>query len=252
MFQFSNTDSLKKHLNDHVLTPSESYSWGIVWKGEIQFLEESDNGDNTCYRMRVELFDDMAGEHSLALSDLMNRYLTTANDLFTQSQRLGWRVQALRVAACINSSGVVGVFETGASTTIVKTVFIPGFGTADGTLQSQKADSSPHDRVSASGFNSRGSAMRGADSRGRQSDHRDSRRGGIQHRMRNRRAAAWNSDQRVYYLVFRPAIQFLRRLQLGSNACSRDVALLKSVLPMMSQLKINKWLELRSTEVNGG
>ncbi|MCS7016419.1 MAG: hypothetical protein NZM42_09935, partial [Gemmatales bacterium] len=56
--------------------------------------------------------------------------------------------------------------------------------------------------------------------------------------------------QRIYFEVFRPALQFIFRQQLTSvrpdgRVERRDYALLKEVLPPRKRMKYDTWLELR-------
>jgi hypothetical protein len=71
-----------------------------------------------------------------------------------------------------------------------------------------------------------------------------------QQRERERSWMSWSEPQRLYYRVFRPAVQFIRsQYQRDLEARGRqrlsDYGLVKKNLPMMSRLKYQHWLKLR-------
>jgi len=71
-------------------------------------------------------------------------------------------------------------------------------------------------------------------------------------RRHDERRAKWNTDQRIFYEVFRPAVQHIRDSYWDSNASQararrlgrHEYALLKEKLPPNSELGFDEWLAL--------
>jgi hypothetical protein len=71
-----------------------------------------------------------------------------------------------------------------------------------------------------------------------------------ENRRKQRREALWTREERLYYRVFRPCIQFIRKSHHRCrDLCGRlircDYALLKDRLPPRSRLSYEDWLRLR-------
>lgn len=240
MVTFLKSSELAKHLAFHVLTPDESHAWGIVWSGQFACLADSEEASQVCYRLRKGLERLEAWEQSPA-TPLAERYLKSITDVFRHSAALGWQVMPSGCLLAMDTNGIIGVFDIRSRKPTVITAFIPGFGSVAGTVRAQTTQNF-YARVIPR------SAMR-RESRteyGGGSEH-----DGVWRRMARKRAATWSPEQRIFYLVFRPVFQFIRRFQPGRDAVSSDLVFIKTVLPPMSQLSWDSWQVLHNMEVKG-
>jgi hypothetical protein len=120
----------------------------------------------------------------------------------------------------------------------LNTAFLPGQGDPLATGESRPTDAST------------AAITREAGMRSGRHGHRDRELIERERLARQRREAAWTPAQRLYYRVFKPAVQFVKRCQhrcrdmLGRETRG-DYALLKNVLPHLSQLKLDDWLAMR-------
>lgn len=266
MPDFANPQQLIRHLIFHVLSPPESHAWGLVWRGRFDCLSAEPAAEKTCFRLRnlsgltdANLETDRPDERSgLALpvaatsdlaslfQELMHTYQEEIERVQIRSQRLRWMTYRGGEAIHFDPYGIVLICFHRESKPVALTAFIPGATSADGVLRSREAPNDTHARVGGrSGMRRRG----GPD------------QGDIRQRMNERRSADWNADQKIFYLVFRPALQFIRRRQPGAPVpgVSGDVGIplgarneprrrgrvemaeVKAALPPMSQLNYEGW-----------
>ena len=131
----------------------------------------------------------------------------------------------------VGTSGILMVIEDA-----LRTAFLGGQGDPEATLMSK---------------NQYGGSQPLARERGMRSGRlRSFARGGREERKKQRREASWSNAQRLYFRVFRPCIQFIKKSHhRGRDICGkpigRDYALLKDRLPSRNQLAYGHWLELR-------
>ena len=79
---------------------------------------------------------------------------------------------------------------------------------------------------------------------------RDQKTSDRDRQIREQREADWSRSQRLYYRVFKPAVQSVkqchhRNRNMYGKLTRSDYALLKDALPHLSQFKYEDWLALR-------
>jgi len=137
-----------------------------------------------------------------------------------------------RTTVSFGTSGIVTIIEQ-----TVRTAFLPGQGSPEATSASQDPDQQqglPRERGMRSGRPGR----------------RDQKTSDRDRQIREQREAAWSRSQRLYYRVFKPAVQSVkqshhRNRNMYGKLIRGDYALLKDVLPHLSQFKYEDWLALR-------
>lgn len=277
---FETFDKLRRHLNDHVLTPPESHAWGVVWRGQFDCLKDTVAASDECYRLRevgwkaIEpgLTRDTAesqattgqGSPATPAGDaawfrLSVAYQDEIRKSLGRSQRLNWSKSRGEYSIHFDTCGIVLVCRWQGSKGSIKTAFIPGFSTRAATVRSKREWENPHSRVSPS------SLMRGDASSGTRARSQDNHLT-IRERLAQQHAAKWDAEERLFYLVFRPAVQAVRSRQApgiesfarGSADTDAGEALgfssgvdmrltigdLKAVLPKQSELKMESWKRL--------
>ena len=147
--------------------------------------------------------------------------------------RLGWKNWRGGVTIALGTEGILMVIAN-----TLKTAFLPGQGDPEAVVSAAESGGPRSDSPTP-----RTRGMR-------------SGRGGVpgwtrEDRDRWHRQSDWSESQRLYYGVFRPAVQLIRsQYHRGLDVPGRrlsDYGLLKAVLPPMSRLKYHDWLELRET-----
>jgi len=237
--QFPDNYSAIKHFIHHVLTPVESHAWYQVFAQSESFLDDSSESLDACFHLRSECATQTnAAKLSVHARNAFEKYIRSIESSYAQSAAIGWQFTAENRYVCLDTNGVYCVCETTSNRTLVTTAFIPGLGSAVAVKESVASPANPHARVSNKSW------MRGDDS----SPNVRPRQSSIQERTSNRHAANWSTHQRIYHLVFRPVIQFIRAYQPGEKKYSVGIEHLKSVLPAMSQLKYDNWLALRQSQ----
>ncbi|TVS20133.1 MAG: hypothetical protein EA424_05500 [Planctomycetaceae bacterium] len=224
---FVDWESAHRHLCDHLLTAPECFGWQLVAPQYVQMCDPEDADARWSYAQQSA--DSQCGT-AQPLYDLYHAAVTRDTD---DSSVLGWYHGNRRLTVCLGTSGILAIIEQQA----VVTAFLPGQGSGHDTRAGQQAEAS---RVLP-----RESGMRSGRS-GRRS------RDAIEHdrHVRQQREAAWSAAQRLYYRVFKPAVQFVKRghhrhRDLHGRLIRGDYALLKDVLPPLSQLKYEHWVLLR-------
>ena len=232
MISFETSEKLLTHVLNHVLTPEEAHAWYYVWEELDERLAPTPAGAEFCFDLRRQLPTDAQLQQSLT-----NRYLDTIAHQVQESVQMAWTAESRWQQVGLGLAGVyyVLVRHKDRAETIV-TAYIPGFGSAAGTTQSQAEPDNPHARARGVSW------MRGERDEGQRKDTDRS----IAMRLRERRAQDWNASQRLYYLVFRPAIQFVRGWQDWKRPHRLNMSSLGASLPSMSHLKYEDWLNLRT------
>jgi len=239
MPQFSDNYSAIKHFIRHVLTPVESHAWHEVFAQSQPFLDESSESLDICFQLRSECsIQTNVAKLSIHARHAFEKYVRSIESSYTQSKAIGWQFVAGNWHVCIDTNGVFCVLENTSDRMSVTTSFIPGFGSAVAVKESAASAANPHARVTNKSW------MRGDDT----SPNGRPRQSSIQERTSNRHAANWSTQQRIYHLVFRPVMQFIRGYQPGEKKYSVGIEHLKSVLPAMSQLKYENWLLIRQSQ----
>jgi hypothetical protein len=217
-----------RHLCDHVLTAPECHGWLIVLPGYFEIIDP----DNFDARKRYAA----AAEQTRGVSaqPLYDLYALAVRVAALDSACLGWCNTDADVAVALGTSGVLLVIQ-GA---YLRTAFLSGQGDAAAVRESWEAAGA------GAGVLSRERGMRSGRP-GRSAGAREHDRPG-----RQRAEERWSAEERLYYYVFRPAVQFIRSRYHASRDLTGhwldcDYALLKPVLPPFSRLKLADWQELR-------
>lgn len=221
---FADWQAAYAHLRDHWLTAPECEAWALVAPAYTSLLDPGDA--EACYRY-AEQARVTAGASAQPLYDLCVAAVAKEAD---DAARLRW-VQVGddgRLTAAMGTSGVVMLIDR-----VVRTAFLPGQGDPRATKEGQQR---PRER-------------RGLP---RQRPLRSGRQDGDRRTGQRRRPweGQWSEDERLYYRVFRPAVQSVKQTPHRSRNMSgrivrADHALLKGLLPTNRALKYKDWLELR-------
>lgn len=216
------------HLRDHVLTAPECEAWALVDARYLQLLDLSDGKARLRYARQAEA---SAGRSAQPLYDVYRDAVACDAE---DAALLGWYRSQGTLTVALGTSGVLLLIDGP-----VRTAFLPGQGDPSATRQSERTEglrlAIVRERGMRSGRHGRG---------GSESWERD-------RQVRARREAAWSPDQRLYYRVFKPAVQFVKRCQhrcrdMFGRLTRGDYALVKEAIPHLSQLKLDDWLRLRA------
>jgi hypothetical protein len=219
-------------LRDHVLTAPECSAWAVV----IPCLAETIGTDDADKRWNYA--ERAAADRGASAQPLYDLYCEAIALDSRDAAALHWFATPGSVTAAIGTSGILMLIEQE-----LVTAFLPGQGSASATRAAQE------EGREARGLPRERSMRSGRLGRKQHESPRESRR-------QQRREAGWTPQERLYYRVFRPAVQFVRR----SHHRCRDMygrlnrgeyALLKEVLPPSARLKYDDWLALRA-QCRGG
>lgn len=241
---FANAEKAAEHLANHVLTDPETQAWRLIEPRFSNYL----NSDR-----------DIAHWHKLAqerppsakLQPLYDIYCECVETEMHDALTLNWYKTEIPgqgassatpspgkpVCVGFGTSGVLAVFEQVRDQWVLRTAFIAGAGNPESVRERQGRAGSGPQPVRPNGMLAR-----------RHSDDRISRR---DQEIRERREQAWTLEQRIYYNVFRPALQHVFRQQLtcvgpDGKIWRRDYALLKEALTRRSRISYENWRELRN------
>ena len=228
---FGDGNAAIAHLCDHVLTAPECDGWAVVMPCYEAVLDPGD-GEARWHYARIA-----QETHGTSAQRLYELYSDSIAADAADARRLGWLKTESGVTVTLGTSGVLVIIEAvGGRCRAVTTAFLPGQGCARAVRES----------VGEPGV---GRALR-RESSGRSCNHRpgDSPR---EEQQRQGRESDYTGDERLYYYVFKPAVQFIRnqyhsQYDMLGNRCGNDYALLKEVLPRRSGLKYRDWLSFRA------
>ncbi len=220
---FASWERAIEHLCDHVLTDPECRAWAMV-------LDEPDalpGAEDALARQEiVRQARETAGSSAQGLYDL---YAGAIRQASRDATTLGWHNSESRVTVALGSAGVLFVIDG----PLVVTAMLPGQGHGE-TVRAARGSADrllPRERGMRSGRP------------GRSLPRREERR-------RQQRQQNWTGEERLYYEVFRPAVQFIRSRyhsyrDAGGRLLRCDYALLKAVLPPCSELSLEGWQQRR-------
>lgn len=224
---FHSTQAALHHLRDHVLTAPECEGWMVVSPPINAHLDLTDGRQRAAY---VQAAEQSGGPSAQPVFDL---YRQAAADACRDAATLNWHATLGRDTVALGTSGVFVLLEDGC----VQTAYLPGQGSAEAVQTSRTGLPGvlPRDR----------GLMR------RRPDRADRER-----RAQDQREGQWSDQERLYYRVYRPAVQFIRRRyhsNVGLDGRVRQAeGLLKAVLPTMSQLSLDDWRMCRARVSPGG
>ena len=230
---FSDWQSALQHLRDHLLTAPECHAWLLVAPGYGEIVDPDNADARWSYVHQAET---SAGRAAQPLYDL---YRSAVSQDAEDAAGLGWHRSAGPMTVCLGTNGILAIIERS-----VTTAFLPGQGTAETTLASKEPD------------RQRG-LPRESGMRSGRVGRRDQKTSDRDRQIREQREAAWSRSQRLYYRVFRPAVQFVkqchhRNRNMYGKLTRSDYALLKDALPHLSQFKYEDWIALRQRCGRGG
>lgn len=221
---FANVDKAVEHLCNHLLVSPECHGWALIIPGYRDSLNPEDAN------ARWIASKEAVRSGGASVQSLYDAWLAISDAEAKAATQLAWVIRVGRTTVAMGIQGVLLIVDD-----VVRTSFLPGLGDARETVRAAQAGERRVDRL----------GMR-APRKGNDDDHCSPTPGTTRQRAR------WSLEERIYYEVFRPAVQFIRRqhnwntgwndAQLGSN----DYGSLKQRLPPMSRLRIEQWKELRN------
>ena len=225
---FARWEYAVEHVRDHVLSRPESEAWRLVAPVlEGLFAFEDDD-------RRWELVRAAQSDAGASLQPVYDEYAGAIGAAAGDARTLGWHVSDRRTTVAIGTSGVLTLFEP-----YIRSAFLPGQGDP-GRVEAAKgvaptSAQMPRHRPMLPG----GAAARRSEPAPNEPAPID-------------RERAWSHAAKLYYRVFKPAVQHVRsRYHRASDMRGRiqrcDYALLKDVLPRRSRLGFDRWCELRRT-----
>jgi hypothetical protein len=225
---FRDWDAASRHLRDHLLTAPECHAWILVAPIYCSVLDPADPDGRWHFWEQAQA---TGGATAQALYDV---YRNAAAADSADAHTLEWVHEEEGVAVAVGTSGILLVVEGNT----LRTAFLPGQGDPDATCEARAAPSPGRGLIRERGMRS-----------GRATDaHEDWN--AREQAAQTRREAAWSENERLYYKVFRPCLQFIKRCHhchrdMYGRLVRRDYALLKDCLPARNQLKCDAWLALR-------
>ncbi len=229
---FDTWESACEHLQSHLLTDPECRAWVLVIPEICELIELEEPASRRAYYQRVKQTEGGAAQ---TLYDAFSQSVRTAAG---EAYRLRWfasrRDSSTRiVTVALGTTGILMVVETW-----LLTAFLPGHGDPQAVRQQQEHGGMRKDAAERA----RPCIRSGRSRRAGPNDH--------DKRARLTRQGSWSESEKLYYLVFKPAVQFIRSQyydELGSRGEHHrgDYGLLKDVLPRMSQLGYDQWQAVR-------
>jgi hypothetical protein len=230
---YSDWQDAVRHLRDHLLSAPECLAWAVVIPRYPEVLDPHDAKARLRY---LDFAESSRGRQSQPLYDLYSEAICQANREAGQFQ---WHASNGEITVSFGTSGILTVIRSlQPYEAVVLTAFLPGQGVATTTLESQKAEGCNKRLPRESGMRD------GPGGRTRIEHEKELAR-------RQQRRQGFSREQRLYYDVFRPALQFIREQyhrerDLCGRAIRSDYALLKDKLPRCSSLKFENWQRLRA------
>jgi hypothetical protein len=224
---FADMERTCSHLGNHLLTAPECAAWSLILPALAEHLDIDDAS------ARDAFYKEALASRGVSAQAVLDLYRQAAECAVSEAYVLSWHASDGRTTVALGTGGVLVIIE-GAC---VVTVYLPGQGSAEAVRQSHQAGPGRLGRE------------RGLMRRRLEGHPRD-------RRLREEREAGRSAEQRLYYHVFRPAVQFLRERyhqSYGLDGMRRfDGALLKGVLPPMSRLRLLDWQGYRAQVCAGG
>jgi hypothetical protein len=225
---FASPSAALGHLRDHLLTAPEAEAWALVAPGYEAVVDPGSSDARWRYWAKAE---ESGGASAQPLYDI---YFEAVRLDAADASRLRWLWSGADLTVALGTSGILVVVAAA-----VVTAFLPGQGDPAATRRGQEAG------PAATGLVREGGMRSGRPGRFRADEAERERR------ERLSREAAWCPAERVYYLVFRPAVRFVRGCHHGQRdplgrPLGNDYARLKEVLPPQSHLGFKEWASLRA------
>lgn len=224
---FGDWRSACDHIQRHLLTAPECHAWALVAPDLTEVIDLDDDRARWSLSRRAT---DGLDESLPILYELYCRAVHTAS---RDASQLGWIAARRSVTIALGIDGILLVIES-----VLKTAFLPAQADPAVVASVEESGGPRSDSPSA--------RIRGMRS-GRAKNGLDPARVPV---WQDRRST-WSRARRIYYEVFRPAVQFIRNQYHDGRdvrgRCLNDYGRLKDVLPPMSRLKFDDWQELRDS-----
>ncbi len=232
---FSSEPSAMAHLRDHLLTAPECNAWGLVLPGLFSLVDLDDSNARWRCWNRLEQKDDTTAQ------SLYDAYSMAIQAELQEAHRLGWVVRVGLVDAAIGTSGLIVIASFEGESGWVRTAFLGGQGSPEAVRHAKSMPRGATGLIRESSKPMR-SALHPKEFRAHKARHGN-----------------WTTEQRLFYMVFRPAVQFIRAVNRSisySRGISsqpsevKEYAMLRDKLPNMSQLSFQRWQTLRRTRTS--
>ena len=235
---FRNLDRALIHIRDHLLSEPECDGWALI----DAKLEKEIPGVS---KQRWSLYKSAVASDGTKVQSLYNEFASSIARATADSKRLGWCIQQGTVTAGLSKHGVLVLLDyvdpRSSTPEIVRTAFLPGQGSSESTRASRDRPSSD----TGLGRERAGRKMRSG-------ARKKWARKGREVRQHEARRTKWSVDERIFFDIFRPALQAIHRSRWDSSATGarqqqrerHEYALLKPKLPRTSNLEFNDWLAL--------
>jgi hypothetical protein len=224
---FADLERALRHLGDHMLAAPECAAWCLVLPDLADHIDPEDANSREAY------FRQARATRGVSAQPVFDLYRAASARAAGEAFLLNWHATDGRTTVALGTAGVLVLID-GPSVT---TVYLPGQGNPAAVRASREAEP---DRLG----------------RERRLMRRSDRRPAGERRRQARREARRSAEEGLYYGVFRPAVQFLRRRYHQSYTLDGvrryDDALLKGVLPPMSRLGLAGWQGYRAQVSAGG
>ncbi|MBI2806673.1 MAG: hypothetical protein HYX68_16965 [Planctomycetes bacterium] len=227
---FRDTVTAWRHVCDHLLSVPECRGWVLVANDFEKILDpEVEDAHWQCAES-----GEIGGR--LVVQELYNLYLEAVSRDAEDAALLSWHANEDGTVVSFGTSGILMVIDNS-----VRTAFLAGAGSAEAVRQGPE----------------RGEKGNLCRNRGMRSGRRSKDECDRDVRLREQREAHWNKEERCYYLVFRPAVQFLRQschagVNMFGEPVTRHYHLVKKFLPPRSCLDLQHWKDLRRQCGRGG
>jgi hypothetical protein len=261
--QFGHPQAGLKHLIWHVLTPPESHGWNCIWSQRFECLADNQTALKQAAKSRHQTGNFLSEEGdpndglaaNTELNGLLKTYIESIQNQLVESNRLGWRVSSGKRHVQLDTNGIYSVVSVSLidqSITLI-TAFLPGFGSSEAVARSKHQAENLHARDA--GYSDQ------QHRRYPRSRRNGSKAIGTSNKRLAQRQSTIGQEDRIYYQVFRPVIQFVRSSQPGfptpaidrsiherptTEQKSPSICDLKGVLPSMNSLKLDAWKALRT------
>lgn len=229
---FSSTQEAVRHINRHLLSVPEGYSWSLI----DPELEEQLPIEHDVARERLRRHGLQQG--APLLGAIYERYAARILCTIEEGLNSGWAIHPEGTGTMwfFSSDGILVGVEIGADTAWVRTAMIPGQSDARAVLSERHSTHSGRDVAHAERALHR--------RRGRPATARE-------RRDHLRRMREWSREKRLYHVVFRPASAFIRRGQSGqarlggTSRFGHSYFHLKQLLPTAGELE-DRWRMIRA------
>lgn len=236
---FSGASAAWRHLQNHLLTNPECEAWACICPQMLEIVDLTNADARWQYRQGGD------GDSGDYWQPLYDQYAQAVTRAAIASDRLGWHRHdpGWNVRVALGHEGLLQVFHPH-----LKSAFLPNQGNATEVVAARLAGRTRRDTEARS---QRDTMRRHGMRAGRSSPMAFAKTV----EQCQRRESGWTPRQTIYHRVFRPAVRFIRSNHRHTRKSNgdleyRDYALLKEVLPPMSQLSFDDWDALLPTEAS--